>query len=633
MSDIVRYFQMLSECNQILLKGQSEKELAQGICDAIVQIGEFDSAFMGLLKNGTLDLSVTSGVLKPYADKIAIRTDDERFSSGASGRALKDGQTHIYNDVTYEKDYDAYKEIINETGLKANLAVPLKINSQIIGTLGVYSKTAGIFGKDEKRLFEELAGDLAYGIASLHTRKREALLFDMLKRVRTANQRIAREEDLESLIDGFCKDVFSAEFYHMVTVVENGKIHCTGECCERFRDNFKLGLLDKNCDEQIKYIDYRCKIHPEAKILCIGVKGSEGKYAVLFVCVAPEIAENSEELALLKELAGDLGVGIDRIKHHAQAMRLLKIVDNIAEEVYTYDFHTFRIDFSSKGMREKLGYTLDEMKRLTVLDISPMYDNKRVSKLLEPLLDGRTDKIKFEAIRKTKDGTLYPVDVSLSYYTEKDRSWITAIAMDITEMKTQEAQIESLVKSLVKSVSDIAEMKDPYTAGHQRRVSMLAVRIAQIMSLDEQFVEMVRIAGLLHDIGKVRVPSDILTKPTKLRKTEFDLIKEHSKDGYEILNQIPSFDGIAIMVLEHHERMDGSGYPSGLLGDEITIGGRILAVADVIEAMASHRPYRPAFGIEIALDEIKKNAGRLYDRDVVKACITAFDEGFKFELK
>ncbi|MGC9140635.1 HD-GYP domain-containing protein [Athalassotoga sp.] len=141
----------------------------------------------------------------------------------------------------------------------------------------------------------------------------------------------------------------------------------------------------------------------------------------------------------------------------------------------------------------------------------------------------------------------------------------------------------------------------------------------------------IEIAGLLHDIGKISIPLDILTKPSKLKKTEFELIKDHVEEGYKILKQIKDFEAIAMMVRQHHERLNGSGYPFRINGNEITVGGKILAVADVVEAMSSHRPYRAALGIEAALDEINKNAGILYDEDVVRACQKVFENGWAFD--
>jgi putative nucleotidyltransferase with HDIG domain len=176
------------------------------------------------------------------------------------------------------------------------------------------------------------------------------------------------------------------------------------------------------------------------------------------------------------------------------------------------------------------------------------------------------------------------------------------------------------------------ETRDPYTAGHQIRYADLARAISAEMGLPPEKIDGIRMAASIHDIGKLSIPAEILSKPTKLTEIEFKLIMEHARKGYEILKDVESSRPLAEIVYQHHERMDGSGYPRGLKGEEILMEARILAVADVVEAMASHRPYRPALGIDAALSEIEKNRGILYDEAVVDNCLRLFQEkGFQLE--
>ena len=182
------------------------------------------------------------------------------------------------------------------------------------------------------------------------------------------------------------------------------------------------------------------------------------------------------------------------------------------------------------------------------------------------------------------------------------------------------------LKGTIHALTAVVEMKDPYTAGHQRRVSGLAGVIAKDMGLSDEKIEGVRMAGLIHDIGKLSVPAEILSKPSQLTGTEFDLLKAHPQVAYDILKAIHFPWPVAEIVLQHHERMDGSGYPQGLKGDDILLEARILAVADVVEAMSSHRPYRPVLGIDKAKEEIRKNKGKLYDPDVVASCLRVCSE-------
>ena len=202
---------------------------------------------------------------------------------------------------------------------------------------------------------------------------------------------------------------------------------------------------------------------------------------------------------------------------------------------------------------------------------------------------------------------------------------VLGIGRDITDRRSVE-RIRKALAATVQAIAVIVEARDPYTAGHQRRVADLARSIATEMKLPDDQIDGIRVAATIHDLGKISIPAEILSKPTKLKKTEFDLIKEHSQSGYDILKDIDFPWPIAKIVLEHHERMNGSGYPNGLTGDNILLESRIIAIADVVEAMASHRPYRPGLGIEVALEEIEKNKGIFYDDAVADACLKLFRE-------
>jgi PAS domain S-box-containing protein/putative nucleotidyltransferase with HDIG domain len=193
------------------------------------------------------------------------------------------------------------------------------------------------------------------------------------------------------------------------------------------------------------------------------------------------------------------------------------------------------------------------------------------------------------------------------------------------------AQLERALRGTIEVIQQMVEARDPYTSGHQRRVSELSVAISRQMGLpEESCVSLIRTAALVHDIGKMVVPAEILSKPSKLTSSEFELIKSHAQIGHDILDRAELPDPVPDVVLQHHERLDGSGYPQGLLGDEILPEAQILAVADVVEAMSSHRPYRPALGIEAALEELKAGSGTRYYPDVAQACLAVFREGFTF---
>jgi len=204
------------------------------------------------------------------------------------------------------------------------------------------------------------------------------------------------------------------------------------------------------------------------------------------------------------------------------------------------------------------------------------------------------------------------------------------------EHKVEErtAELQETLEGTIFALTMTVEYRDPYTSGHQQRVADLASAIAKEMGFSEDKIMGIRMAGVLHDIGKIAIPVEILSKPGRLSKTEFELIKNHPQVGYDILNSIKFPWPVSQIILQHHERIDGSGYPNGLLAKEILIEAKILGVADVVEAMASHRPYRPALGIDKALEEVSTNKGKIYDTEVVNACLRIFkDKKFEFKLK
>ena len=207
------------------------------------------------------------------------------------------------------------------------------------------------------------------------------------------------------------------------------------------------------------------------------------------------------------------------------------------------------------------------------------------------------------------------------------RNHLEALVEERTaELKQSEKNLKANLLDSIAALAATVEMRDPYTAGHQQRVALLAVAIAQEMKLPEAQVEGVHLASVVHDVGKINIPIEILSKPGRLSEIEFNLIKQHSQSGFNILKNIQFPWPIAQIVLQHHERMDGNGYPQGLKGEAILLEARIIAVADTVEAMASYRPYRPGLGIDAALEEIARSRGVRLDAQVVDACMVLFKE-------
>ncbi|MCX5814295.1 MAG: PAS domain S-box protein [Proteobacteria bacterium] len=317
------------------------------------------------------------------------------------------------------------------------------------------------------------------------------------------------------------------------------------------------------------------------------------------------------------------------------------IFENAVEGIFQCD-PDGRITSANPALVHTHGYDSEEELIKALSDIrTPLYVNPELRKEYLRLL--RTQEVieNFEAEFYRKDGRKIWVCMNVRAARNNDGNIHHFVGtMESTTIRKEAEEelkqtLEKLRKSLIgtiQAMSLMVETRDPYTAGHQRSVSNIARNIAQEMALPNDTIDNIRMAGIIHDIGKISVPAEILSKPGKLSNIEFSLIKVHAQSGYNILKDVGLPYPIAEIVLQHHERMDGSGYPQGLKGDKILLEARILAVADVVEAIASHRPYRPAKGIDAALEEIEKNKGILYDAGVAEACLKLFREKeFSFE--
>lgn len=322
-----------------------------------------------------------------------------------------------------------------------------------------------------------------------------------------------------------------------------------------------------------------------------------------------------------------------------------KLFEEIPDAVVLENPYSSVIQRINAGFTRIFGFTADEAAGKTLNDLVVPEDRQEEGRKYDTK-GAMGEDLFAETVRQRKDGTLVDVIMSaVPVYVKKRLVAIYTIYRDVTELKNVERDLvtsrnaaresyrnmERTWEQTVSVLSAVAESRDPYTAGHQRRVAELAVAIARELMFREEKVKAIDLAAQLHDIGKINVPTEILSKPGVLSELEMDIIRTHPRTGYEILKDIDLPWNLAEIILQHHERLDGSGYPRGLKGESILSEARIIAVADVVEAMSSHRPYRPARGVELALAEIESHSGTLYDRAAVRACLFLFREkGFSF---
>ncbi|MBU4010503.1 MAG: PAS domain S-box protein [Proteobacteria bacterium] len=313
-----------------------------------------------------------------------------------------------------------------------------------------------------------------------------------------------------------------------------------------------------------------------------------------------------------------------------------ELVESISSILYTVDNKGI-VTYISPSVQALIGYSSSEIIGRSLFVLIYPEDISYIEKQFKKRLSNSLEPSEYRIVKKSGE-TIWVTSSSREIIREKKLVGLRGLIVNIDEdKKFKEKLNESLDRlqnanrGIIQAMALTIETRDPYTAGHQRRVACLARAIATEMNLSEQQIEGLNMAGSIHDLGKLSVPADILSKPSRLSEIEYELIKIHPEAGYNILKDIEFPWPVAQIILQHHERMDGSGYPKGLMGEDIIMESRILSVADVVEAISSHRPYRSAQGVDKALEEVADKKGILYDPVVVDACLRVFKEkGFKF---
>lgn len=380
--------------------------------------------------------------------------------------------------------------------------------------------------------------------------------------------------------------------------------------------------------------------------LVIPIEHAGRAYGHLAVTTGTSADPDPNERVLLSLIAADIGRALHDVEARRQDEATGSLLDD--EEVFRDCFEGVSVGMAfirshdapliaNKAFTDFLGYEDGELDRIPATEalkrVSHPEDYKKELVLLHDLMDRRSPSYTIEKRFLRKDGRVVPGLLTTTFFFDEGGGFRFGVAsvQDISEHVRTREELRQAYEGAIDALTVALESRDSYTAGHQRRVTQLTCAIADEMGLPEARKMGLKVASILHDIGKIAIPAEILTKSHGVSDIEYSLIKAHPAVAHDILKEIHFPWPVADIVLQHHERVDGSGYPAGLRGDAILLEAKILAVADAVEALSSHRPYRAALAIDDVLEHIVENRSILFDPEVVEACVRVFEAGFQFE--
>lgn len=485
--------------------------------------------------------------------------------------------------------------------------------------------------------------------ALIHSKTESAMLFEVCQViVDTAGYRMAwvafADHDAAKHVRPVAHVGVSADYLDKLNITWSDTKQGQGPTGTAIRNRQVVIARDLQTDAHYGPWRNEAVSHGYASSIALPMMADDEVLGALNVYAIETDAFDAAEVQLLKKIASNLAFGVSSLRTRSITTQLEKdlsatndrfrvMIEQSPTGVYV--IRDGRFLYANPRMEAILGFNTGGMEGLPGDALVVPEDLPKITEAMELLhQSGRTGNFSLRV--KRTNGEVIEIGVQNLLATFEGKPAIIGMAQDISERIRSQAEIQRYIALLehtteatLQSVSLMVEQRDPYTAGHERRVGELAAAIGEEMGLSEMTIKGLRLTGYVHDIGKIAVPAELLAKPSRLTDAEMALIKVHPQAGYDVLKNVEFPWPLAETILQHHERLDGSGYPRGLRGDAILPEARIIMVADVVESMSSHRPYRPGRGIEAALMEIEQNSGKYYDPEVVKACVRLYrDKGY-----
>lgn len=630
-------YKMLSETNRAVARCKSREEMLTALMEALRSHGTFSMLFIAL-KEGDRPLLLTRhhGIPQEqlhHLNVVLTHPDSplqQRRAVTIEGHVIFDRiPTPTDGPATFPADpFQAWLQFLADEGIQQRAIVPLMCDGELAAVVGLYSVDSTDMDIEQLRLLDDMASDVGFALDRF-----------------AADQRRVKAEDTAQEMEHRFQEVFEGSPIPMqiVSLIDH-RVHAINKAHQQW-----LGYALEDIADEDRWFQ---RVYPidDAQVAELKQHWSQSieKARLGQASQSPELTLRCKDgslrtargtVTVINDNAVIAWIDLTEIHRSEQALRdseqrFRGMVEQTVSGMYVRRDGKFV--YVNPRYCEILGWSSEELVGQDVRQFTTQTPENlaHIQQAWDDLHRSATQDVSYTVPVVRKDGQLIELGLRAKVITWDDGLPATIVmAQDITERKRAADQIAAYVTQLegsmrgtLQAVSNMVEMRDPYTAGHERRVGLIASAIAKEMGWDEQRCEYLELMGLVHDIGKIAVPSEILTKPTRLSRLEMELMKGHAQAGYDILKDVPFPAPVAEIIRQHHERMDGSGYPQGLQGDQILPEARILAVADVLESMSSHRPYRPAVGMEAALAEVVNNRGRLYDTEVVDAAVKLVTE-------
>ena len=618
---LARINAVMSECNAAIVRCTRLDELFDQVTRIVVESGHLSMCWIGSAdpQTGLIHPSHAYGYGTDYLQGIDISVHaNEPRGRGPVGMALRENHPVWIEDFSTDPRAAHWRERTAHYGWRSAVGLPITRAGQAFAVLMLYDVEAGRYDSEVRSLLEGLAAQISFAVDKFDA---QARLLEQQKREQQAN------EQLQQVLEAMPVPIQIFDLTrHRLRYINHAHSQWLGYELDEIAtwDQWFSALysIDEGQQRRLRWESTITLMQngepiemPETTLRCKhgGVQVGRARATR----VGDEIVLAWADLTEIRRQEANLKDSEKRFRSMVESSVTGMYVRRERKLIYVND-----------SFCQLTGRTADELLGHELTEFSDLNDQEWqvINQAWEELQAGARN-VPLEARLRHKDGSNIEVGIRLNSIEWDDgEPAVIGLVDDITTRKRAAAQIENYVRQLessmqatLRAVATMVEMRDPYTAGHERRVGLVAAAIAREMGWPADRCRNMETIGLVHDVGKIAVPAEILTKPSRLSSIEMQLVREHAQAGYDILKDVPFDAPVAETIRQHHERMDGSGYPRGLKGDAILPEARVLAVADVLESMAAHRPYRPALGLDVALAELLQGRGTLYDPEVVDA--------------